>query len=68
MQTLQQNHILDNPTTTTPTQGYPGTLEFMSIENLKTFGKFTLHRGVLSISRLELELFYPETALVVQMS
>lgn len=63
VQTLQQqNHILDNPTTKTPTQGYPGTLEFMSIENLKTFGEFTLHRCVLSISRLGLELFYPETA------
>ncbi|KFX91104.1 hypothetical protein V495_03386 [Pseudogymnoascus sp. VKM F-4514 (FW-929)] len=37
---LQQNHILDNPTTKTPTQGYPGTLEFMSIENLKTFDPF----------------------------
>ncbi|KFY84851.1 hypothetical protein V500_08940 [Pseudogymnoascus sp. VKM F-4518 (FW-2643)] len=40
VQTLQQNHILDNPTTKTPTQGYPGTLEFMSIENLKTFDPF----------------------------
>ncbi|OBT86850.1 hypothetical protein VE02_03885 [Pseudogymnoascus sp. 03VT05] len=37
---LIQNHTLDNPTTKTPTQGYPGTLEFMSIENLKTFDPF----------------------------
>ncbi|KFY50486.1 hypothetical protein V496_09329 [Pseudogymnoascus sp. VKM F-4515 (FW-2607)] len=38
--TYSKTTHLTTPPPKTPTQGYPGTLEFMSIENLKTFDPF----------------------------